>query len=356
MKKVLITGGCGFVGSNLAVAFSKQGYQVTSLDNFSRKGSEILKTRIQGFGVEVVGGDVRNVADLNDLKGPFDLMIEACAEPSVLAGVQGKDARYVLDVNLLGAINCFEWARERHVPVIFLSSSRVYPYDRLNACHFLEKDTRFVMDQSSLGLSPSGVSIEMPLEGIRSLYGATKLSAEFILKEYAVNYRLPSIVNRCGVIAGPWQLGKVDQGVFTYWLSQHYFNKALSYIGYGGKGKQVRDLLHIDDLTDLILKQAACLMGADSSFRGDIFNVGGSLHSNLSLLETTEICQQLTGNRINVGRILEQRPADLMWYITDNGKTEKVFDWQPKHSAQKILEDTHIWLRENETLFKQVFV
>ncbi|MBF0330980.1 MAG: NAD-dependent epimerase/dehydratase family protein [Candidatus Omnitrophica bacterium] len=356
MKRVLITGGCGFVGSNLAIAFAGCGHDVTVFDNLSRHGSEILKIRVMAQGVHFVRGDVRKPEDLAALSGAFDLMIECSAEPSALVGTQGKDARYLLDVNLQGAINCFEWARERHVPVIFLSSSRVYPYDKLNACAFSEAETRFEFTGGCAGVSSQGVGVDMPLPGARSLYGATKLCAEFILKEYAVQYGLPSIINRCGVIAGPWQMGKVDQGVFTFWLANHYFKRPLAYIGYGGTGKQVRDLLHIQDLVDLVLIQAECLMQEKPLYFADIFNVGGGVRSNLSLQETTVICQELTGHKMEISGVMDARPVDMRWFITDNGNTPQAFNWQPRHSARDVLADTFIWLKENEGLVRQVFL
>lgn len=356
MKKILITGGCGFVGSNLALRLVREGYAVTVLDNLSRRGSEILCERVKARGVEFIRGDVRDPTDLDGVKGAFSLMIECSAEPSVLVGTKGADARYLLDVNLQGAINCFEWARARAVPVIFLSSSRIYPYDKLNACHYVEAPTRFEFEGGAPGVSSKGVSVDMPLTGIRSLYGASKLSAEFILKEYSAQYGLPSIIDRCGVIAGPWQLGKADQGVFTFWLANHYFKKPLKYIGFGGEGKQVRDLLHVDDLSDLVVEQARRLVMDKPAYRGEIFNVGGSVHAHLSLRETTVICEDLTGHHLDIGSVAEDRQADVRWFMTDNGETENVFGWSPQRSARKILEDTFDWLKKNEVDFKKIFI
>ena len=356
-KRILITGGCGFVGSNLAVDLMTRGYEVTVLDDLSRRGTEILlEKRILSQGVKFVRGDVRNPGDLSKLKEVFALLIECSAEASVLVGTQGQNARRLLDINLQGAINCFEWARERRVPVLFLSSSRVYPYDKLNACRYRETETRFDLAEGCEGVSPRGVQVEMPLQGIRSLYGASKLCAELILREYAAQYDLPAIINRCGVIAGPWQLGKVDQGVFTFWLAHHYFKKPLKYIGFGGMGKQVRDLLHVQDLAELVAKQVQCLIGDKPGYRGEVFNVGGSSYSNLSLREATDICEQLTGNSMAIGSVLEPRLADVIWHITDNGKTEQVFGWEPQRSSRKILEDTFHWLKDHETDFKKIFL
>jgi CDP-paratose 2-epimerase len=356
-KHILITGGCGFIGSHLAVDLAARGYTVTVLDNLSRPGTEILlEKRIRPENIKFVRGDVRRSEDLPKLGGTFSVMIECSAEPSVLAGTREEDARRLLDINLQGAINCFEWARAHRVPVLFLSSSRVYPYNKLNACHFRETETRFELVQGCEGVTPRGVQVEMPLSGVRSLYGASKLCAELILREYAAQYDLPAIIDRCGVIAGPWQLGKVDQGVFTFWLAQHYFKKPLKYIGFGGMGKQVRDLLHVQDLVDLVAKQVECLVGDKPAYRGEIFNVGGSHYSNLSLREATDICKELTGHSMAIGAASESRPADIIWYITDHGRTEQVFGWEPKRPPRKILEDTFEWLRDHEADFRKIFL
>jgi CDP-paratose 2-epimerase len=348
---ILITGGCGFVGSNLSIELKNQGHRVTCYDNLSRRGSELIMHRIMEHGCNFIHGDIRNTEDLLKLNNDFDLMIECSAEPSVLSGSKGDDAYYLVNNNLIGLINCLEYCRIHRVSIIFLSTSRVYPYDKLNSLQYNEEETRFEVSDNQEYVSKNGVSIDFPLYGIRSLYGATKLSAEFLLKEYSINYNIPSIVNRFGVIAGPWQLGKVDQGVFTYWLINHYFKKDLMYIGYGGQGKQVRDLLHIDDLTDLIKTQ----IGQISKYRGEIFNAGGSSISSLSLLETTSLCREITGNKVNIIPELENRHADMIWFKSDNIFTEREFKWRPKKDAKTILTDVFEWLKDNESTFSKIF-
>ena len=352
MSRILITGGCGFVGSNLAVHLARSGtWSVTCLDNLSRRGSEVLCRRVQENGCAFVRGDIRNPEDLDGIEGDVDVIVECSAEPSVLAGTRGEDAKFVLDNNLVGALNCFEFARKRRCGVIFLSTSRVYPYDYIGSSLFKEESTRFVYDDHRHGITQTGVSIDCPLQGVRSLYGATKLAAEYILTEYAFNYDIPAIIDRCGVIAGPWQLGKVDQGVFTFWLANHYFNRPLNYIGYGGSGKQVRDVLHIEDLIDLLIRQLDVI----HDFRGQIFNVGGGRNFSLSLCETTDICRELTGNHPEIGSTKENRPADVCWYVTDNGDTLETFNWKPAKTPQQVLADTFHWLKSHETEFAQIF-
>jgi len=252
--------------------------------------------------------------------------------------------------NLFGSVNCFEFCKERGIAVLFFSTSRIYPYDRINLLAFEELETRYELANNYPGASPRGISVDFPLYGYRSLYGATKLCSEYLLQEYSVNYDIPSVINRCGVVAGPWQFGKIDQGVFTYWILAHYFKKTLEYIGFGGKGKQVRDLLHISDLAELVVTQIDQLDG----YRGSVFNVGGSRFSNLSLVEATQLCREITGNQIPVKSTTHNRPADVKWFIADISGTEQEFGWTPKRSPQEILTDTFLWVQQYENVLRHL--
>ncbi|MBI5542738.1 MAG: NAD-dependent epimerase/dehydratase family protein [Deltaproteobacteria bacterium] len=343
-KSALITGGCGFIGSSLAVALARAGWQVTCLDNLSRRGSELILERLREHGCGFVHADIRCPEDLAKVAQRGGVLIECSAEPSVLAGSRGELARGMLANNLVGALNCFELARERGMAVVFFSSSRVYPYDRINALRFEEVATRFELAEASAGVSRQGIDTGFSLEGRRSLYGATKLAGELVLQEYSAQFEVPAVINRCGVVAGPWQLGKVDQGVFTFWLAAHHFQRPLRYLGFGGTGKQVRDLLHVGDLAELVLRQLEHL----GELRGEVFNAGGSTVANLSLQETTALCREITGSKVLVEPCLESRPADVVWYLTDNRKAQERFGWTPRRDARAILADTYAWLREHE--------
>ena len=343
---ILVTGGAGFVGSNLAMAFKAKypEQEILVLDNLKRRGSEYNLPRLTQAGIKFLHGDIRNPEDLA-IQTKVDLLLECSAEPSVLAGFGGSP-EYLVNTNLVGTINCLEACRRQGAAVVFLSTSRVYPFDPLNSIAIREDETRFAWEASSgpAGWSPKGVNVDFGLYGPKSMYGATKLCSEFVLEEYRAMYGLKAVVNRCGVIAGPWQFGKVDQGVFSLWMQAHYFKRGLKYIGFGGKGKQVRDLVHVDDISDLLEIQLTDLNKAD----GQIYNVGGGLEVSLSLLETTRLCEEITGNKIGVASDPENRPADLAIYITDNAKVTSDFGWKPKRSARKVLEDLFGWVRENE--------
>lgn len=353
-KTILITGGAGFVGSNLALSF-KNKYprsNIITLDNLKRRGSELNINRLKDNDITFIHGDVRNREDIEFSDTKIDLIIECSAEPSVLAGYNSSP-EYVLKSNLNGAINCLETARIHKADFIFLSTSRVYPVETINNLNFREDETRYSLTeiQSTSGISDKGISEKFPLAGPRSMYGATKLAAELIALEYENMYGIKTIINRCGVIAGPWQMGKVDQGVFSLWMATHYFKKSLKYIGFNGSGKQVRDLLHISDLFDLLDLQLKNIDGCT----GKTFNVGGGLSCSLSLLETTSLCQEISGNTIKIEKAFEDRPADLKYYVSDYSEIEKLVSWNPRKNPRDILSDIWNWIHENESELKKIF-
>lgn len=354
-KSLLVTGGAGFIGSNLAVAF-KMRYpllDVIALDNLKRRGSELNIPRLKDAGVVFVHGDIRNREDL-ELIQDVDALIEASAEPAVMSGYNGSPL-YLIHTNLIGTINCLELARRTKADIIFLSTNRVYPYAAINDIMVAEKATRFEWeaDQKVAGWSLQGIDIDFAPHGSRSLYGATKLCSEVILQEYLAMYGLRGIINRCGTIAGPWQFGKVDQGVFALWVISHYFQRRLKYIGFGGKGKQVRDLLHVDDLFELIRKQFEII----ETTSGRIYNIGGGIDNTLSLLEATGICEQLTGNRIEIESVAENRPADIHVYISDTRQVLRDVAWKPQKDCMQILEDIYIWIKIHEDdVYKTIVV
>lgn len=287
---------------------------------------------------------MRQPHDLAEI-GPIDALIECSAEPSVLAGLDGSPD-YVVQTNLLGAYNCLELARASGAQMVFLSTSRVYPLAALRSLTYEERATRFELsdEQPVDGASERGISERLPLTGARTFYGASKLAAELLIEEYVASYGLRAVVDRCGVVAGPWQMGRVDQGVFTYWMLAHHFGRELSYIGFGGTGKQVRDLLHVADLLDLIDEQ----LGDPERWRGATVNVGGGRDCSLSLLETTALCRELTGSIVDVRAAREDRPGDIPIYISDCTRLHEMTDWRPKRSARQILTDIHGWVSEHE--------
>jgi CDP-paratose 2-epimerase len=344
--RVLITGGAGFVGASLGVSLRARHpeWELVAYDNLHRRGSELNVPRLEEAGVTFVKGDVREPEELMRIE-PIDALIECSAEPSALAGTDGETA-YTVHTNLTGAYNCLELARRDEAQLVFLSTSRVYPVEAQRELRYDEGKTRFELsgDQAVPGASPAGISEGFPLEGARTLYGATKLAAELLIQEYAEGFGLRAVVDRCGVIAGPWQMGKVDQGVFAFWLFHHHFGLPLSYIGFGGNGKQVRDLMHVDDVVELIDEQ----LSDPEGWAGFVGNVGGGREHSLSLVETTEICRELTGNEVPIDGVPETRPGDVPIFLADCTRLFERTEWRPVRDPRSVLTDIHRWTADHE--------
>ena len=349
---LLITGGAGFVGSYLALALkrARPTARVIAFDNLKRRGSELALTRLAAGGVEFVHGDVRNPSDLHTF-GHIDIVIDCAAEPSVHAGYGGSPA-YVTETNLVGTLNALELARRDRAAVIFLSTSRVYPMAPLRQLPLVEGATRLEWQRDAVyqGASAAGIDEQFPMSGPRSLYGASKFAAELLIAEYSQMYEIPAVINRCGVLAGSWQMGKVDQGFVSLWVARHFFGGRLSYIGYGGSGKQVRDILHVDDLYRLVASQ----IDAPERFTGKTYNVGGGAARSVSLLELTGLCQAVTGRAIPIVSDPDTRAADVPWYISDCRALHAETGWAPEKSAVDIVRDVYDWIRRHESTLKPV--
>jgi CDP-paratose 2-epimerase len=351
-KNILITGGAGFVGSNLAIKLKEKypNNNIIILDNLKRRGSELNLERTNKLGITFIHGDVRNKEDLNFSKN-IDLIIECSGEPSVLAGIDAS--QYSINTNLIGTINCLELAKKTHSSLIFLSTSRIYPIKELNQIKYHETETRFEINDKQIleGVSEQGISENFCLGKFRSLYGTTKLCSEFLIQEYIHNFKIKAVINRCGIITGPWQMGKIDQGVIALWIARHVWkNKPLSYIGFGGNGKQVRDFIDIDDLFDVIDIQIQNI----NKYNKEIFNIGGGIENSLSLLEMTKLCQKITKNKIDISSHLKDRPDDIRIYISDTSKFKKITDWHCKKTKEQTFEEIYKWIIDNKNNLEKI--
>jgi CDP-paratose 2-epimerase len=350
--RILITGGAGFVGSTLALMLrrDRDGLEICALDNLRRRGSELALARLKAHDVRFVHGDIRSPDDLAEA-GAFDLLLECSAEPSVHAGYGGSPS-YVVQTNLVGTINCLDAARRHNADVIFLSTSRVYPVAGLRALPLERRGQRLDLPAhaSGPGWSSNGITADFPLAGYRTMYGATKLASELIIEEYRAMYGLRTIVNRCGVISGPWQMGKVDQGFVVLWAARHLYGGSLAYSGFGGEGLQVRDVLHVADLYDLLRIQMANL---DRS-SGAVHNVGGGHANSVSLAELTAMCRARASHAIAIGSQPAANDADVPYYVSDNAAVGGATGWAPTRGLETILDEVFSWLRDERTRLEAV--
>lgn len=353
MHTILITGGAGFVGSNLAILLKEKypSYSILCMDNLKRRGSELNLIRLREHGITFIHGDIRQKNDFDQITVPVSCVIDAAAEPSVLAGLDGN-TDYLIETNLNGTVHALNLALKHKANFIFLSTSRVYPIKTIEEIITTENDTRFDIAalQQIKGVSTAGISEDFPLRGSRSLYGATKLASELMVEEYHEMFGLNTVINRCGVITGPHQMGKIDQGVVVLWMARHFWKNKLSYVGYGGTGKQLRDMIHIKDLFSLIDLQ----IHQEKKFAGQTFNIGGTNKVSASLQELTTLCHQITGNKILIDAVPETRKADIRLYISDCHKIQTLSQWEPMISVEEILQDIFLWIKDNEKQLKPI--
>lgn len=350
-QRILVTGGAGFVGSSLAERLAAEGRTVTVMDNLMRKGSELNVTRLQQAGITFIRGDIRHQKDWEHLP-EYELIIDCAAEPSVHAGATSSPL-LVIETNLNGTVMALEKARRDGSAFLFLSTSRVYSITELNGIKLTKSRTRFEISepQSLPGISHNGIAENFPCHSYRSFYGTTKLASEQLIQEYAAFYGMKAMINRCGVIAGPYQMGKVDQGVTALWVARHVYRKPLKYIGYGGQGHQVRDVLHPSDLFDLLRRQ----MERIAVWNAQIYNVGGGRDISFSLGELTRECREVTGNEIPIESVPQTHAVDIPLYISDCAKVAADYGWKPRLGVRAIVEDIHAWIKSDEQRLKEVF-
>lgn len=351
VKSILITGGAGFVGSSLAERFHGQGVRVTILDNLMRKGSELNACRLEALGLEFIRGDICDAGVWERLPA-YDLIVDCAAEPSVHAGATSSPM-LVIETNLNGTVMALEKARNDSSAFMFLSTSRVYSIEPLLNINLDDAATRLEISehQTLPGVSASGIAENFPCDSYRSFYGTTKLASEQLIQEYAAFYGVRAMINRCGVIAGPYQMGKVDQGVTALWVARHHYQQPLKYIGFGGQGHQVRDVLHPDDLFALMQKQLQDLQ----YWNAQVFNVGGGRDISFSLAELTGHCQEVTGNTIEIQSVPETAAVDIPLYISDAGKVAKAYGWKPEKTVRSVVEDIHAWIKDDEESLRDIF-
>jgi CDP-paratose 2-epimerase len=344
--KLLITGAAGFVGSRLAEELKARfaDLELVGVDNLSRRGSETNLPLLSRLGCAFFHGDVRNEEDLAELPR-VDWVLDCAANPSVLAGIAGG-TRPLVAHNLGGTLNVLEKCRRDGAGLVLLSSSRVYSIAALAGLPLDEAGTRVRLRPGAAlpaGVSVAGVSESFSTAAPISLYGATKLASEVMALEYGATFGFPVWIDRCGVIAGPGQFGKIDQGIFAFWIYQWLRRRPLAYIGYGGSGLQVRDFLAPGDLAVLLERQ----LRARDRQAPRVVNVGGGEARAMSLRELSDWCRKAIGTEHPIGSVAETRPFDIPYYVTDSALAEEVWGWRPTEPRDQTLEAMLRWAREN---------
>ncbi|HEY7305578.1 MAG TPA: NAD-dependent epimerase/dehydratase family protein [Bryobacteraceae bacterium] len=344
--KLLITGICGFVGSRLATALLERisDLEITGFDNLLRPGSEANRTELRATGIAFTHGDLRCRSDVESLPA-CDWVIDAAANPSVLAGVDGRSSpRQLTEHNLVGTLNILEYCRERKAGLILLSTSRVYSVKNLVELPMRQQGNTFILDAGARlpeGASKSGITEKFPVSPPVSLYGATKVASEIMALEYGLTFNFPVWIDRCGVLAGAGQFGTAEQGIFSYWLHAHAARLPLRYIGFGGCGYQVRDAFHPQDLAALIALEIQRTPPANP-----VYNVGGGAPNSMSLAQLTDWCNERFGPH-RPEPDARPRPFDIPWLIMDSTRARTDFGWTPGRDLHSILDEIAAHVREH---------
>lgn len=339
MKKVFITGGAGFIGSNAAEYFSKKGDEVTIFDNFSRKGTrENAAWLVKEYpAVKVVEGDVRNAEQIAEAMQGAEIVLHLAGQVAVTTSVD--DPLDDFEVNAFGSFNVLEAARKMQKMPIVLYSSTNKVYGGMEDVGVIERDGRYSYD----GL-PMGVPEERGLD-FHSPYGCSKGSADQYFHDYFRIYGLKTVVMRQSCIYGYRQFGVEDQGWVAWFAIAAMFAKDLTIFG---DGKQVRDVLFIEDL----LRAYDMAITNIEKCAGQIYNIGGGPEKTLSLLELLTHLEKFFGKKIDRA-FADWRPGDQKIYISDIRKAKAEFGWEPMIGAQEGVEKLIEWISKNRIMFEE---
>lgn len=348
---VLITGGAGFVGANLAFYLKYYGFDVTVLDNLARRGSENNLLDFKYRGIKFVHGDIRCPEDLANIKG-IDVICECSAQPSAIDGYDNP--MYDITNNTTGLINVLEYARKNDCQVIFWSTNKVYSGDNVNEKLMKEGATRYEWIEHQppcRGWDASyGYSSKFTIDGGQhSIYGMSKVMSDLACQEYYDAFGVKTVVNRFSCLAGQRQWGKSAQGWVAWWAIAAEFDLPVKYIGW--KGKQVRDVLFIDDICDLVYAQITNI----DKVAGNVYNIGGGMHNTLSLIEATALMERLFDKKMTVSEVSEPRKADHCIYISDIRKIKEDLGWEPKIGIEEGYTKIIEWIKNNRELLRKLY-
>jgi len=345
--RVLIAGGCGFVGTHLALHLKELGHEVLCIDNMSRRGTEINFKRLSDKGIDPFHNKIQSVANVpKSIQefGSVDVILNCSAQSRSTLGAEEPGIDFYGNVETTFA--CLELARHFGACLIHWSTNKVYSSDQVNAWEECEEGTRYgveeIWDESDMRDGTSGT---------RSIYGATKLASEVLINEWSQVFDIPVIINRFSCIAGPHQWGCSDQGWVARWVINNYLEKPLQYIGW--KGKQVRDVLHINDLCRLIDRQIDSLMGGNNG--AHTYTVGGGEFNTLSLLECNTFCEELSGKKSITKAVENPRWADHRVYCSSISRVSKDFDWEPKWCPEETVKSIYRWVIDNEAQVREFY-
>lgn len=349
-KKMLITGGAGFIGTNAAKYFSKQGCKITVYDNLSR--AELLKKKgvfdynwdylSKLEGVKLLKEDIRDLDTLfNSIKN-VDVILHTAAQTAVMTSIE--DPRTDFEVNSFGTFNLLEAARKagKDTIIIYCSTNKVYG-ENVNSIRVKEQRKRYFFDEKAFAEGiPETLGVDLCEH---TPYGCSKLAGDIYMQDYAKLYNLKTGVFRMSCIYGPRQFGVEDQGWVTWFIIATLLEKRLTIYG---DGKQVRDILYIDDL----LKAFEAFINSD--LKCGVWNMGGGPKYTLSLIELVDLLRKITSKEPEID-FSDWRPGDQKIYISDIRKANFELGWKPTTAPGKGVRKLAQWIEGNRDIFETLF-
>jgi CDP-paratose 2-epimerase len=337
--KVLVTGGCGFIGSNIASSHMNKGDKVLVLDDLSRKGAELNLKWLRSLDkIDFIKQDIANFNSLKRIiekNRDIEIIYHMAAQVAVTDSIDNP--RRDFEVNALGTFNLLEAVRcaNANPVIIFGSTNKVY--GEMKDLKIIEENGRYMWKDIK-----KGIGEDSPLD-FHSPYGCSKGSADQYIRDYSRIYGLRTVIMRQSCIYGPRQFGIEDQGWVAHFIISAILEKPITIYG---DGKQVRDILFIDDLVDVFHRAYENI----DSVKGDIFNIGGGIENTISLLELTDILKEEIDKDIAI-KFDSWRLGDQKVFINDISKSKRLLNWQPKTNKDSGIKKLISWVKEKRDLF-----
>lgn len=342
LKKVFVTGGCGFLGSHVCEFYAKKGVKVVSYDNMTKH--ELARTGfaaeaarsynwdyLKSLGVNMVKADIRNLEELIDHSQGCDYIVHTAAQPAMTIG--WEDPLLDITTNVMGTFNVLEAARRMKIPVACCATIHIYG-NKINET-LKEGKNKYIREPKSIDESyPT-------LEGTLTPLHASKAAGDIYVKVFMDTYKLEVASFRLSGIYGTRQFGGEDHG----WVANFSIRGVLDWpITIFGNGKQVRDIIYATDICEAF----------DAFYRKrvpGIYNIGGGTDTAISLLECVDILENIHGKKMDV-RFAPDRHGDLRYFICNINKAKKELDWSPKIMPKDGIKILFDWIRDNKNIFK----
>ncbi len=336
--KVIITGGCGFIGTNVVLFHLRKKHKVVIIDNLSRRGTEVNLALLRRYAnLKFYKVDIRDKEKISKVfsqNKDADIVYHLAAQVAVTISVLNPYEDF--EINVLGTLNVLEAARKYLPKTFFIFSSTNKVYGGMENIKIVEKNGKyFALDY------PNGIDEDFNLD-FHSPYGCSKGAADQYVRDYSRIYGLDTVVFRQSCIYGPNQFGIEDQGWVAYFCIQALLDKEITIYG---DGKQVRDVLYIDDLIDafwLSYKNR-------KKVKGEIFNIGGGPENQVGILEFIKYLEKKLSKPIKY-KFSDWRPGDQKYFVSNNSKLYKYLKWKPKVTMYDGVNRLLDWIIKNKKI------